>query len=142
MTRILLNVAIPGEPCAQKRHRWARGRIFDPSFDDKKDFLWQLKAACPSLKPDLQARIGVRLKVWTSSWKIDADNFLKFYMDALSPWKSKEKRKKAQIAIQTAQAFAIWGNDNQVDDVQVTVHRGGIEPRIEILVYEIQSDKV
>ena len=138
--RILLHVIIPGQPHAQQRHRWSRGRIYDPSSEDKEAFQWQLKAACPTLKPELHARLGIRLIVWTAkhSTQEDNDNFLKFYQDALSPPKSKHKRKKGE-SIDLSKYFAAWGNDNQVDESYVRVRRGAANPKVEILVYEIPA---
>jgi Holliday junction resolvase RusA-like endonuclease len=142
--RILLHVIIPGQPHVQQRHRWGRGRIYDPSSDDKISFQWQLRAACPTLKPELEARIGVRLTVWTSKRSQlekqieneDADNFLKFYMDAMSPPKTKHKQRPVDVS----RAFAVWGNDNQVDEVHARIWRGATEPRVEILVYVLSAD--
>jgi Holliday junction resolvase RusA-like endonuclease len=139
--QILLNVIIPGEPNCQQRHRWGRGRIYDPSEGDKKIFHGQLQAACPKLKPNLTARIGVRLKVWTTGKRKtqeDVDNFLKFYMDSMSPPKLPRARKGHPWDL--SRFFAVWGNDNQVDEVYVRVWRVTLQPKVEILVYVLPSE--
>lgn len=134
-SHIVLHVSIPGPPHAQKRHRWARGRIYDPSSEEKKEFLWQLKAACPRLKPEMGSRIGVRIFAWTKRDSEDADNYLKFYMDAMSP--PKTKRKNGLVPVDLSKGFTAWGNDNQVDEAYVRVHRGALELKVEIMVYVI-----
>jgi Holliday junction resolvase RusA-like endonuclease len=140
--RTLLHVIIPGPPHTQERHRWGRGRIYDPSSKDKQTFQWQLAAAVPHLKPEMTARIGVLLTIWSAKVSKagsvvkdeDADNFLKFYMDAMSPPKIKRKHRDK---IDQSQCFAVWGNDCQVDEARVRVYRGCSEPQVEILVYAI-----
>jgi Holliday junction resolvase RusA-like endonuclease len=141
--KVLLNVSIPGEPQAQQRHRWGKGRVYDPSAADKDNFRWQLRAAVPALRPNLTARIGVRITVYTDSWQHDADNFLKFYMDALSPSRGKKLPKKLRAQLM-AQAFAIWGNDNQVDQVEITVHRNTAPGMgsVHIFVYENPKEEL
>jgi len=134
----LLHVIIIGPPCAQQRHRWARGRIYDPSDGDKKVFLQKLRAACPRLKPEMHGRIAVFIEVWTKSWKADADNFGKFYMDALSP-KKMSGIKDHRRQIDYSQAFAAWGNDNQIDDVRVHCNRGAVEEKVEIKAWVIKD---
>ena len=133
---ILLNVMIPGPPYAQQRHRWGKGRVYDPSAKDKESFMWQVKAACPMLKPHLTARISVDLIIWTASWTEDADNYLKFYMDALSPAKSK---KKHRIKIDQSNAFAAWANDRQVDKINLDVVRGSLNEGVRILVQTVET---
>jgi len=122
--RILLNVSIPGEPKAQARHRWGRGRVYDPCSSDKDKFMWQLRAAVPALVPDVSSRIGIRVIVRTASKATDGDNYLKFYMDALSPRRARQRVPKKMRAQLTAAAFAVWGNDNQIDVIQLRVVRG------------------
>jgi hypothetical protein len=134
--RVVLHVIIPGKPYAQKRHRWGRGRVYDPSAPDKEAFLWELKAACPKLRPDLHSRIGVFLKVRTDSWVEDSDNYLKFYLDAMSPTRRKKRSKKRP---DYSQAFAPWGNDNQVDDARIQCIRGVIDQSVEILVWRLHE---
>src|SRR5271168_22214 len=85
MPRVLLHVEIPGHPHTWERVGWSRGRSYDPNSEAKSRFLWQLKAACPGLRPDLVSRIGVKLEIWTAktdAWNEDIDNFTKFYLDA------------------------------------------------------------
>jgi len=149
--RILLHVTIPGQPHVQQRARvsgtiWSKKgkrfvpRFYDPNSEEKKTFQWQLKAACPTLKPELHARIGIRLDIWTAKHnaaKEDCDNFLKFVMDALSPPKPKRKRKKGEPPIDLSKYFAAWGNDNQVDEAYVRIWRGALNPKVEIFVYEL-----
>lgn len=142
--RILLHVLIPGQPHCQQRHRWGRGRIYDPSEEDKKIFRGQLQAAVPRLKPDLHARMGIRLTVWTAKTgdsREDNDNFLKFYMDALSP-PQLPRRPKGAPPWDMTRFFAVWANDTQVDETYVRIWRGSIQPRIEILVYELTDTTI
>src|SRR5205823_5987895 len=111
-------------------------RFYDPNSEVKEAFQWQLKAACPTLKPELHARLGIRLIVWTAKnngANEDNDNFLKYYQDALSPAIPKRKRKKGEEPIDLSKAFAVWGNDNQVDESYVRVWRGATDPKVEIL---------
>jgi Holliday junction resolvase RusA-like endonuclease len=136
MNKILLNVVIPGKPYSQQRHRWGNGRVYDPSSRDKASFMWELKAACPMLKPDLTARIAVRLTIYTSSWTEDADNYLKFYMDAISAPKSRSRHK---IKLDHSKSFCAWENDNQVDEVNLKVYRGCQNERVEIFIYTLDD---
>jgi len=150
--RILLHVIIPGQPHAQERARTSGfirtktgkfiPRFYDPNSDEKETFRWQLKAACPTLKPDLHARLGIRLTVWTglrTAPDEDCDNFLKHYMDSMSPPKQ-PKRKKGRPAVDLSKSFAVWGNDNQVDEAYVRIRRGAANPKVEILVYELNDE--
>ena len=137
--RVLLHVIIPGEPHTWQRVGWSRGRSYDPNSENKQAFQWHLRAACPTLKPDCINRLGLRLIVWTGkmdAWNQDADNFLKAYMDFLSPT-APPRRHKHKMQIPVENQFAVWGNDRQVDEAYVRVHRGSATPKIEILVYEL-----
>lgn len=142
--RVLLHVIIPG--CVRQQRARAGGvvfskkfkryvpRFYDPSADDKTAFRWQLRAACPTLIPDLTAHIGVRIIAWTSDVNIDWDNIAKFYCDAMSTVKVP---KKARKFMDPTKQFAVWGNDRQVEECYVRLHRGAIEEKVEILVYEL-----
>jgi hypothetical protein len=90
----------------------------------------------PALKPNLIARIGVKIAVYTDSWVVDADNYLKFYMDALSPTRGKGKIPKKVRQQLIATAFAAWGNDNQIDHVEVDVYRGAEDLCTHIFAYD------
>lgn len=156
--RTFLHVNIPGQPQVLERARaggvvWSAKskryvpRFYDPNTDDKQNFQRLLQAACPRLKPELTARMGIKLTVWTGkigAANEDADNFLKFYMDALSPPKLPKGRKdepkidrRLRVIKFLTDSFAVWGNDNQVDEVYVRVWRGALQPRVQILVYEL-----
>lgn len=155
----LLHVSIPGPPHAQQRHRQGGLRVgksgrmvprtYDPSFEEKKAFRNELRACYPRLIPNLDGRLGIRLLVWTASDDEDGDNYLKFYMDALGPQKLPTRPKgisKQSWQIERrrllSSAYAVWGNDNQVDEIYVRVHRGALEQRVEILVYELRANEV
>lgn len=120
-SRIFLNIKIPGEPIAQERHRWGQGHNYDPNAKDKKTFQWQVKAACPNLKPT-DKRLCMLLEVWSGKGFIktggDWDNFGKYVSDALNG-----------IA---------YLDDSQIDDGRVIVHRASMEPRTEIIIWEAQ----
>lgn len=140
--RILCHFIIPGQPVAQKRVSWNKGKSFDPSWEDKKAFGWQLKATYPRLRPDFTSRLGIRIecsigvktvrvnrgrRAGTSYekdvWNEDADNFAKFYMDCLKCNEAKD--------------YGVWGDDRQVDELQVYLYRSAPEPQVEIIVWEI-----
>lgn len=112
----ILHVRIPGEPVAQERHRWAKGHTYDPSAAAKKTFTWQVKAACPLLKPT-EARLAVIVEIWSRKKVGDVDNFFKFCADALTG--------------------LAWADDVQIEDGRCIVHRGALEPATEILVWEL-----
>lgn len=102
-----------------------------------------VKACKPRLEPAPQgSRIGVRLRIWTNSLVEDADNYAKFYMDALSPKVVKKKKRLPKgILIPEPPPFSPWRNDNQVDRLAVDVKRQTGEPeRVEILVYVLENE--
>ena len=143
--RILLHVSIPGQPISWERVGWARGRSYNPNYKAKNTFLWQLKAACPILRPDCVNRLGVKFDFWTGktdAWDEDIDNFVKFYLDALTP--EKPKRRKGQkpweyerlIAEVMKTAYGPWADDRQIDKLDAEVHRSAPSPKTEILVFE------
>jgi Holliday junction resolvase RusA-like endonuclease len=149
MPQILLHVRVPGEPYVQKRHRMVRTikgvRSYDPSSDDKVAFQKQLRLCYPRLTPMMTGRIGIRMRIWTTSWNEDGDNYLKFYMDAMSPPRFKKPQgmqQKLWTKTRTdmiARSFAVWGNDNQLDKWDIEVERGNVQPRVEILVWVIEK---
>ncbi len=115
--KLLLHVKIPGEPIAQERHRWGKGRIYDPKAREKKTFAWQVKAACPGLVPT-DKLCGLILEIWsTTRRRQDWDNFGKFYSDACTG--------------------TVWIDDAQVLDARVIVHRGALEGSTELTIWEI-----
>jgi hypothetical protein len=145
--KVILHVRVPGKPYAQMRPRvvthGSRTFAYDPSAEDKAFFRKQLLQVCPTLHPDLDSRLGIKLGVWTQSQTEDADNYLKFYMDVLSPPKL-PPRQKGMTTKQFQEyrrgmlrdTFAAWGNDRQVDRLEVNVERGKlIDQAVEILVY-------
>lgn len=148
---ILLHVRVPGPPTAQERVRFnavqAGNRIihrfYDPCSKAKENFLWLVKACKPKLEPAPQgSRIGVRLRIWTNSMVEDADNYAKFYMDALSPKVVKKKKRLPHgILIPEPPPFSPWRNDNQVDRLEVDVQRQTGEPEhVDILIYVLERN--
>lgn len=102
---------VPGEPKAQKRHRYARDkknfkiRNYDPSSEDKKNFYWQCYHAKPKKVPTCAVDIKIffhfsrpvyhygsgknegKLKPSSNKHHIvkpDVDNLIKFVLDALT----------------------------------------------------------
>jgi Holliday junction resolvase RusA-like endonuclease len=145
----LLHVRVPGEPVAQERAK-AGGmrlskklkfipRFYDPNEKDKETFQWQIKAACPRLKPVDAKPLGIFIEVWTGKklveeteripgskkrrrtgkfrYQTDWDNYGKFYCDALTG-----------IA---------WDNDCWIEDGRVLIHRNALEPAVTIRVWEL-----
>jgi len=99
-----MNITIPGIPKPQKRHKFGRGFVYDPSKKDKKEFSLLAKEFAPKqpLEGDIIVQVwfymprpknhcrtgkfsGI-LKDGAPTWhskRPDIDNLLKFVMDAL-----------------------------------------------------------
>lgn len=102
----MIHIVIPGSPIALKRHRTTKtGHRYDPSFEDKKDFLAKCMANRPNKpiiepvyltaefrfqRPKNHYRTGKyanELKDNAPYWHIgrpDIDNLLKLIMDSLN----------------------------------------------------------
>lgn len=127
---LILHLVIPGEPIAQERHRWGRGHNYDPNARDKKNFQWQVKAACPMLERQ-SGRLGIEIYVWSSKrpvkkratgkmvFQTDWDNYAKFYCDALNG--------------------LAWDDDSQIEDGRVVVTRNSEDPRVKILLWKLED---
>ena len=105
-----INVFVPGVPKPLKRPRFSRGRVFDPSKQDKIEFLRMFAQFCPDLVPapkDTALRISLSFyfprpkahfrtgryahllkdsapPYWNMIKTPDVDNLVKFVLDALN----------------------------------------------------------
>lgn len=101
----MIKFEVLGEPKALKRHRMGKGFNFDPSKNDKSDFLWMSKKYAPPTPLDQPLKVILRfnfprpkahfgtgknsgiLKVNAPLFhtaRPDADNLIKFVLDALN----------------------------------------------------------
>ena len=132
--RILLHVIIPGEP-----HSWERvgtgkfGQRYNTNEKQQDNFRWHLKAAAPTLKPNGNVRLGIKLIFCSGDqpvrkrgtlcsslqYRKDYDNLAKFIGDAGNG--------------------IIWEDDSQIDKAEIEVVRMAGQPSTEILVYELPS---
>lgn len=101
----MIQFEVLGEPKALKRHRMGKGFNYDPSKNDKNDFLWQVKKNAPSLpldqpiylkltfkfpRPKSHYGTGKNSNVLKPNAPIyhtarpDIDNLIKFVCDALN----------------------------------------------------------
>jgi Holliday junction resolvase RusA-like endonuclease len=139
--KVILHVRIPGEPIAQKRHRFGGHRSgrgwhnYDPNEKDKENFQWQLKAAAPRLAKIENTRLAIIIEIWSAKppvqkrinrqptgkfhYETDWDNYGKFYCDAL-----------------TGMA---WDDDCWIEDGRVILHRHASVPAVDILVWELED---
>lgn len=95
------SIRIEGKPKPLKRHRSARGRVYDPSREEKENFAWKVKAAIGSQEPlegplRLELTFAYVLPKKTSKKqrealqgayrdsKPDLSNLIKFVEDALN----------------------------------------------------------
>lgn len=101
----MIQFEVLGEPKALKRHRMGRGFNYDPSKNDKSDFLWQVKKNAPPNpldqplhlkltfsfpRPKSHYGTGKNSNVLKANAPIyhtarpDIDNLIKFVLDALN----------------------------------------------------------
>jgi len=101
----MIQFEVLGEPKALKRHRMGRGFNYDPSKNDKSDFLWQVKKNAPPTPLDQPLHLKLTfsfprpkshygtgknsnvLKVNAPIYhtaRPDIDNLIKFVLDALN----------------------------------------------------------
>lgn len=106
----MISFEVLGEPKALKRHRMGKGFNYDPSKNDKSDFLWQVKKNAPPTpldqpihlkitfsfpRPKSHYGTGKNSTVLKATAPIyhtarpDIDNLIKFVCDALNTvyWK-------------------------------------------------------
>jgi Holliday junction resolvase RusA-like endonuclease len=99
-----ISFEVLGDPKAQKRHRHGRGFTYDPSADDKADFLLLAHGHAPDkpINGPIELFVDFYMPIPKSTPKKrsipmqaettphikrpDIDNMLKFVMDALNPY--------------------------------------------------------
>ena len=136
----MIEFMIDGKPIAQKRHRFAKGHVYDPSSKDKKEFRRQCVKHAPIEPIESATSIEVefcferpkshygtgknanKLKPSAPEFhtrKPDADNCLKACMDALNG--------------------LFWVDDSVIDEV-VMRKKWGDKPYTHIVVHEPEDD--
>ena len=133
---------ITGNPIAQKRHRFARGFVYDPSSKDKKQVIYQVveqfkekPMECPVYidftfvckRPKSHYRTGKYSKILKHTApefmvkKPDIDNQIKFYMDCMNKI----------CYLDDAQVYSIAASKKYVEEET--------EPCVEILLEEVDN---
>lgn len=127
----ILHVRIPREPVQWKRHAGCGANSYNLNYGDKKTFRWEIQAASPMFRKNVNSRLGIKLTFWSTaapikkkgvevsavSYREDLDNMQKFIFDMGNDF--------------------IWGDDSQIDKVEAEVFRNSDSPAVEILVWEI-----
>tara|TARA_R110002020_G_scaffold130796_1_gene292509 strand:- start:99 stop:518 length:420 start_codon:yes stop_codon:yes gene_type:complete len=134
---------ITGNPIAQKRHRFARGFVYDPSSKDKKQVIYQVVEQfrekpmvgpvyidftfiCKRPKSHYRTGKFANILKHTSPEymvkKADIDNFIKFYMDCMNKI----------CYLDDAQVYSIAAKKRYVEEDE--------EPCVEILLEEVNGD--
>jgi len=123
LNRLLLNAIFPGEPVAWERAALRGLYMHKPkkTRQAQATLVRGLKCVAPELKPDAHSRFGVQCVFSTRSFRKDGDNCLKLLLDAFN--------------------HKIWEDDNQIDEIQVTMKRGVLAPQTHFICYTIEREK-